>query len=64
MVETEGFRSAGLSESDARKQVEAQTPLGRIAKPDDIARAAVFFASDDAGWVTGQTLIAAGGYRM
>jgi 3-oxoacyl-[acyl-carrier protein] reductase len=64
MVETEGFHSAGLSESDARKQVEAQTPLGRIAQPDDIARAAVFFASDDAGWVTGQTLIAAGGYRM
>jgi 3-oxoacyl-[acyl-carrier protein] reductase len=62
MVETEGFHSAGLDESDLRKTVEAQTPLGRIARPEDIARAAVFFSSDDAGWVTGQSLIVAGGY--
>src|SRR5258707_4805465 len=61
MVETEGFHTAGLTESDFRKTVESQTPLGRIAQPEDIARAAVFFASDDAGWVTGQALIAAGG---
>jgi 3-oxoacyl-[acyl-carrier protein] reductase len=64
MVETEGFRAAGIAESDFRKMVESQTPLGRIAQPDDIARAAVFFASDDAGWVTGQTLILAGGYTQ
>jgi 3-oxoacyl-[acyl-carrier protein] reductase len=64
MVETEGFHSAGLAESDFRKTLEAQTPLGRIAQPGDIARAAVFFASDDAGWVTGQTLILAGGLRQ
>ena len=64
MVDTEGFRSAGIDESDMRKRTEAETPLGRIATPEDIARAAVFFASDDAGWVTGQALIAAGGYRM
>src|SRR6267143_1997573 len=64
MVETEGFHSAGLAESDFRKIVESQTPLGRIAQPEDIARAAVFFASDDAGWVTGQTLILAGGQRQ
>jgi 3-oxoacyl-[acyl-carrier protein] reductase len=64
MVETEGFHSAGFAESDFRKRAESQTPLGRIAQPDDIARAAVFFASDDAGWVTGQSLIAAGGYRQ
>ena len=64
MVETEGTRSAGIIESDFRKQVESQTPLGRIAVPEDIARAAVFFASDDAGWVTGQTLLVAGGYRQ
>ena len=64
MVETEGFRTAGIAESEGRKMVEAQTPLGRIAQPEDIARAAVFFASDDAGWVTGQTLILAGGFRM
>jgi 3-oxoacyl-[acyl-carrier protein] reductase len=63
MVETEGFRSAGLAESDFRKKTESETPLGRIGQPEDIARAAVFFASNDAGWVTGQTLILAGGYR-
>ena len=61
MVETEGFHTAGLTESDFRKTVESQTPLGRIAQPEDIARAAVFFASDDAGWVTGQSVIVAGG---
>jgi len=63
MVETEGTLSAGIIESDFRKKVESETPLGRIAVPEDIARAAVFFASDDAGWVTGQTLLVAGGYR-
>ena len=61
MVETEGSHTAGLTESDFRKTIESQTPLGRIAQPEDIARAAVFFASDDAGWVTGQIVIAAGG---
>lgn len=64
MVETEGLHSVGFAESDFRKKVEAGTPLGRIAQPEDIARAAVFFASDDAGWVTGQTLILAGGQRQ
>ena len=46
-----------------KKHIEATTPLGRIAQPKDIATAAVFFASDDAGWVTGQTPILAGGAR-
>jgi 3-oxoacyl-[acyl-carrier protein] reductase len=65
MVETEGIHAAGFAESDFRKTLEAQTPLGnRIAQPADIATAAVFFASDDAGWVTGQTLILAGGQRQ
>lgn len=64
MVETEGLHSAGFDEGDFRKMVESRTPLGRIAQPEDIARAAVFFASDDAGWVTGQTLIVAGGQRQ
>jgi 3-oxoacyl-[acyl-carrier protein] reductase len=64
MVETEGFHSGGIAESEYRKKVESVTPLGRIAQPEDIARAAVFFASDDAGWVTGQTLILAGGHRQ
>ena len=63
MVETEGVHSAGFAESDFRKKIESETPLGRIAQPEDIARAAVFFASDDAGWVTGQTLILSGGER-
>ncbi len=62
MVETEGFRAAGIAESDMRKQVEAQTPLGRIGQPQDIANAALFFASPDSSWITGQTLTVAGGY--
>ena len=61
MVETEGLHTAGIVESDFRKQVEAQTPLGRIGQPEDIGRAAVFFASDDSFWVSGQVVIAAGG---
>jgi 3-oxoacyl-[acyl-carrier protein] reductase len=64
MVETEGLHAVGFAESDFRKHVEATTPLGRIAQPADIATAAVFFASDDAGWVTGQTLVLAGGARQ
>ena len=62
MVETEGVHTAGIAESEFRKTIEAQTPLGgRIAQPSDIATAAVFFASEDAGWVTGQTLLLTGG---
>jgi 3-oxoacyl-[acyl-carrier protein] reductase len=64
MVETEGLHSVGFAESDFRKTLETQTPLGRIAQPEDVARAAVFFASDDAGWVTGQSLILSGGQRQ
>ena len=64
MVETEGVHAAGFAEGDFRKMVESQTPLGRIAQPEDIARAAVFFATSDAGWVTGQSLILAGGQRQ
>jgi 3-oxoacyl-[acyl-carrier protein] reductase len=64
MVETEGLHAVGFADGDFRKMVEAQTPLGRIAQPEDIARAAVFFASDDSGWVTGQIMIAAGGQRQ
>src|SRR2546421_1737054 len=63
MVETEGFHAAGISESDFRKQVEATTPLGRIGQPQDIAPAAVFLASDESGWITGETLHIAGGFR-
>ena len=63
MVETEGFHAAGIAESDMRKQVEAQTPLGRIGQPQDIAPAVVFFASDDASWITGESLYITGGLR-
>jgi 3-oxoacyl-[acyl-carrier protein] reductase len=63
MVETEGVHTAGITESDFRKQVEAQTPLGRIGQPEDIGPAAVFLASADSAWITGETLYIAGGYR-
>jgi 3-oxoacyl-[acyl-carrier protein] reductase len=61
MVETEGVRAAGIDESDFRKEIEARTPLGRIGQPRDIAPAAVFLASDDARWITGETLLVGGG---
>ena len=64
MVETEGLHAGGIAESDFRKHVETTTPLGRIGQPADIATAAVFFASDDSGWATGQTLVLAGGARQ
>jgi 3-oxoacyl-[acyl-carrier protein] reductase len=63
MVETEGVRAAGFDKSDFRKQMESQTPLGRIGQPQDIAPAAVFLASSDAAWITGETLLIAGGLR-
>jgi len=63
MVETEGVHAAGLHESEFRKQLESQTPLGRIGQPRDIAPAVVFLASGDSGWITGETLLIAGGLR-
>jgi 3-oxoacyl-[acyl-carrier protein] reductase len=63
MVETEGVHAAGIIGSDFQKQLEAQTPLGRIAQPDDIAPIAVFLASTDSGWLTGEMLLASGGLR-
>lgn len=63
MVETEGLHAAGFVGSDFNKQAVAQTPLGRIAQTDDIAPIAVFLASSDSGWLTGETLIASGGLR-
>jgi 3-oxoacyl-[acyl-carrier protein] reductase len=63
MVVTEGVVSAGFDQGDFRKQVEAQTPLGRIGQVDDVAPAAVFFASADSQWITGETLRIAGGLR-
>jgi 3-oxoacyl-[acyl-carrier protein] reductase len=63
MVETEGVHSAGIADSDFRKQVEATTPLGRIGQPQDIAPAVAFLASSDAAWITGETLFISGGLR-
>jgi len=63
MVVTEGVVAGGFTESDFRKALESQTPLGRIGQADDIAPAAVFFASNDSKWITGETLLIAGGLR-
>lgn len=63
MVETEGTHAAGIEESEMKKQVLALTPLGRLGQPDDIAGAAVFLASADSSWITGETLVISGGNR-
>jgi 3-oxoacyl-[acyl-carrier protein] reductase len=63
LIETEGTHAMGATEGDFRKQVETATPLGRIGKPGDIAPAVVYLASDDAAWVTGETLNISGGNR-
>ena len=61
MVETEGYRASGMPESEFRSQLLARTPLGRVGRPEDIAPVAVFFASPDAAWITGETLAVGGG---
>jgi len=63
MVETEGVHAAGIVESDWRKLVEEQTPLRRIGQPQDIAPLAVFLASSDSGWITGETFTVSGGFH-
>ena len=63
MVITEGAIAGGYTEGDMRKMFESQTPLGRVGETDDIAPAAVFFASDDSKWITGERLLIAGGLR-
>lgn len=63
MVETEGAHSAGVISGEMRKQVEAMTALGRIGQPHDIAGAAVFLASPDSSWITGETFVVSGGMR-
>ena len=62
MVATEGLQASGIAGSDMQKQTEAQTPLGRIGEPQDIAKVAAFLASPDSGWITGETVTVAGGY--
>jgi 3-oxoacyl-[acyl-carrier protein] reductase len=63
MVETEGVHAGGFMDGDMAKQILTQTPLGRIGQVDDIVPAAVFLASPDSGWITGETLRIAGGLR-
>ena len=63
LVQTEGTHSAGIVGSDFEKGIVAQTPLGRAGRPEDIAKIAVFLASDDSGWLTGEKLLASGGMR-
>ena len=63
MVETEGTEAFGMPGSDFESQIVAQTPLGRTGQPGDIASVAVFLASNDAGWLTGEKLAASGGLR-
>lgn len=57
------MRAQGIPDSDFRKQVEVQTPLGRIRQPQDIALAVAFLAFSDASWLTGETIYVGGGLR-
>ncbi|QIK78315.1 glucose 1-dehydrogenase [Sphingomonas piscis] len=63
LTETDGTRASGFTGSEFEQSIVAQTPLGRTGQPDDIAAVAVFLASDDARWVTGERLIVSGGLR-
>jgi len=63
VVETEGTHTAGFIGSDLQKWAEQTSPLGRIGQPNDIAPVAVFLASDDSAWLTGETILAGGGVR-
>jgi 3-oxoacyl-[acyl-carrier protein] reductase len=62
-VETEGTHTAGIMGSDMEKSMISGTPLGRLGQPDDIARVAVFLASNDSQWLTGERIVASGGFR-
>jgi len=61
MIETEGVHSAGLNEGDFRKWIEAQSPLGRIGQPNDISPTAVYLASSDSKYLTGEIIRVTGG---
>lgn len=61
VVETEGSHSAGFIGSDFEAKLVATTPLGRTGQPEDIAKAAVFLASNEATWITGEKISVSGG---
>jgi 3-oxoacyl-[acyl-carrier protein] reductase len=63
VIETEGLHAAGIPGSDFQRQTEAQTPLGRIGRPQDIAPAVVFLAAAESAYITGETLYISGGLR-
>jgi 3-oxoacyl-[acyl-carrier protein] reductase len=63
MVESEGTHTAGFIGGDFQKDIEAKAPLGRIGQPEDIAKVAVFLASDESAWLTGERISASGGHR-
>jgi 3-oxoacyl-[acyl-carrier protein] reductase len=62
-VDTEGLHAAGIAGSDLQKGMVQQTPLGRIGTSDDVAKVAVFLASDESAWLTGERLGVSGGFR-
>jgi 3-oxoacyl-[acyl-carrier protein] reductase len=64
LVETEGTRASGTSEGEFKTFAVSRTPLGRVGVPDDIAKVAVFLASDDSAWITGEVLPVGGGARL
>ena len=63
MIETEGTHTAGIVGSDFQRTVETQAPLGRMGQPDDIWPTAVYLASSDSKYMTGETLLVSGGLR-
>ena len=63
MIETEGVRAGRFDEGDFRRWIESQSPLGRIGGTDDIAPTAVYLASSDSKYMTGETLLVTGGIR-
>jgi len=64
LVETEGTRAAGTSDGEFKSVAVARTPLGRVGAVEDVAKVAVFLASDDSGWITGEVLPVGGGARL
>jgi 3-oxoacyl-[acyl-carrier protein] reductase len=63
VIETEGTHTQGIIGSDFEKQAISQTPLGRIGQPADVAKVAVFLASEESGWISGETILTSGGLR-
>jgi len=63
LIETEGSHSSGVMNGDAEKWHVSETPLARVGKPEDIAKVAVFLASEDSYWITGETIAVSGGQR-